>query len=52
MRRNLFLLCVIDNSRDGSVSIATGYELEGQEVGVRVPVGSRIYISPRRPDWL
>jgi hypothetical protein len=30
----------------------TGYGLQDREVGVRVPVGSRIFSSPRRPDWL
>jgi hypothetical protein len=36
-------------SRDGAVGIATGYGMDGQGVGVRVPVGSQIF-SPRRPD--
>jgi hypothetical protein len=35
---------------DSSVGIATGCRLDGQEVGVRVPVGSRIFSSPRRPN--
>jgi hypothetical protein len=39
-------------SRDSAVGIATGYGLDDQEVGVRVPVWSRIFSSPRRPDWL
>jgi hypothetical protein len=39
-------------SRDSVVGIATCYVLDGQRVGVRVPVGSRILSSPRRPDWL
>jgi hypothetical protein len=30
--------------------IATGYGLDDREVGVRVPVTSRIFCSPRRPD--
>jgi hypothetical protein len=30
--------------------IATGYGLDGRGVGVRVPVGSRIFSSPRRPN--
>jgi hypothetical protein len=34
------------------VSIATGYEVEDRGVGVRVPVGSRIFTSPRHPDRL
>jgi hypothetical protein len=32
--------------------IATGYELDDRKVGVWVPVGSRIFSSPRRPDGL
>jgi hypothetical protein len=39
-------------SRDSSVGIATGYGLDDRGVGVRVPVGSRIFSSPRRPDRL
>jgi hypothetical protein len=39
-------------SRDSAVGIATGYGLDDQRVGVRVPVGSRIVSSPRRPDRL
>jgi hypothetical protein len=39
-------------SRDSAVGIATGYGLDDREVGVRVPVGSRILSSPRRPDQL
>jgi hypothetical protein len=39
-------------SRDSSVGIATGYGLDDGGVGVRVPVGSRIFFSPRRPDRL
>jgi hypothetical protein len=35
-----------------AVGIATGYGLDVGEVGVRVPVGSRIYISLYRPDRL
>jgi hypothetical protein len=34
------------------VGIATGYGLDDQEVGVWVPLGSRIFSSPRRPDRL
>jgi hypothetical protein len=37
-------------SRDSVVGIATGYGLDNREVGVRVPVGSRISSSSRRPD--
>jgi hypothetical protein len=39
-------------SLDSSVGIATGYGLDDRGVGVRVPVGSRFFSSPRRPDWL
>jgi hypothetical protein len=42
---------IIIRSRDSAVGIATGYGLDDREVGVRVPVGSRI-ISPCRPDQL
>jgi hypothetical protein len=34
------------------VGIATGYGLDGRGVGVRVPVGPRIFSSPSRPDRL
>jgi hypothetical protein len=40
------------SSRDSPVGIATGYGLDEREVGVRVPVRSRIVISPYRPDRL
>jgi hypothetical protein len=39
-------------SRDSAVGIATGYSLEYRGVRVRVPVESRIFPSPRRPDRL
>jgi hypothetical protein len=32
--------------------MAAGYGLEDREVGIRVPVGSRIFSFPRRPDRL
>jgi hypothetical protein len=38
--------------RDIVVGIATGYGLDDQGLGVQVPVGVRIFSSPRRPDWL
>jgi hypothetical protein len=38
--------------RDSAVGIATGYGLDDREVGVRVPVVSNIFSSPRHPDWL
>jgi hypothetical protein len=37
-------------SRASVVDIATGHGLEDREVRVRIPVGSRIFSSPRRPD--
>jgi hypothetical protein len=39
-------------SRKNKVGIATGYGLGDRGVGVRVPVGSRIFSSPRLPDRL
>jgi hypothetical protein len=39
-------------SRDSVVGIATGYGLDDRRVGVRVPLGSTIFSSPRRPDRL
>jgi hypothetical protein len=37
---------------DSVVGIATSNELGDRRVGVRVPVRSRIFSSPRRPDRL
>jgi hypothetical protein len=37
-------------SRDSVVGTATSYGLDDRGVAVRVPVGSRIFSSPRRPD--
>jgi hypothetical protein len=37
-------------SRDSSVGIVTGYGLDGQGVGIRVPVKVRFFSSPRGPD--
>jgi hypothetical protein len=34
------------------VGIETGYGLDDRGVEVRVAVGSIIFSSPRRPDWL
>jgi hypothetical protein len=45
-------LCVCVLSRDSVVGITTGYVLEDREVGVQVPVGSRIFTFPCRPDRL
>jgi hypothetical protein len=39
-------------SRDSVVGIATGYELDDRGVGIRVPVGYKIFTSPCRPDRL
>jgi hypothetical protein len=39
-------------SRYSIVGIATGYGKDDGGVGVRVPVGSRIFSPPRCPDWL
>jgi hypothetical protein len=41
---------MILKSRDSSVGIATGYGLDDQGGGVRVPVGSKIFTSPYRQD--
>jgi hypothetical protein len=38
-------------SRDSAVGTATGYGLEGRGIGVRVPIESRLFSFPRRPDW-
>jgi hypothetical protein len=39
-------------SRDSAVGIATGYGLDDGRIGVRVPVGSRIFSFLRIPDRL
>jgi hypothetical protein len=39
-------------SQDSVVGIATAYGLDDRGVGVRVPVGVRIFSSSRRPDRL
>jgi hypothetical protein len=39
-------------SRDSVVGTATGYGLYARGFGVTVPVGSRIFSSPHRPDRL
>jgi hypothetical protein len=39
-------------NQDSVVGIATGYGLDDRGVGVRVPVGSRIFTSLRLPDRL
>jgi hypothetical protein len=45
-------LSKIPMSQDSPVSITTGYALDDQDVGVRVPVRSRIFFSPSHPDQL
>jgi hypothetical protein len=37
---------------DSAVGIETGYGLDDGGVGVRVPVGSRIFPSPHCPHWM
>jgi hypothetical protein len=39
-------------SRDSIVGVKTGYELDDRGVGIPVPIGSRIFSSPHRPDRL
>jgi hypothetical protein len=38
-------------TRDSAVGIAINYGLDDRGIGVIVPVGSRIFSSPSRPDW-
>jgi hypothetical protein len=45
------MICVEFN-RDSVVGVATVYRLEERGARVRVPLGSRLFSSPRRPDWL
>jgi hypothetical protein len=45
-------MSLLSGSWDSAVGIATGYRLDDRGVGVRVPVASRIFSSPRRPDRL
>jgi hypothetical protein len=50
---NYFLhLTGLNFRRDSVFGIATGYGMDDREVTVRVPVGSRIFFSPFRPDRL
>jgi hypothetical protein len=46
----LIIVQFSDVSRDSAVGIATAYGLDDLGDGVRVPVGSRISSSLRRPD--
>jgi hypothetical protein len=47
---SFLILYTVSMSRDSLVGIATSYGLEDREVGVRDPVGSRIFSFPRRRD--
>jgi hypothetical protein len=41
------------NMRSGSAAgIATGYRLDDFGMGIRIPVESKIFTSPYRPDQL
>jgi hypothetical protein len=46
------LLFQARKSQNSAVSIATGIGLDDQRVGVRVPVGARIFTFPYHPDRL
>jgi hypothetical protein len=46
----VYIYTVFYRSWDSAVSIATGYVMEDRGIGVRVPVVSRIFSSPYRPD--
>jgi hypothetical protein len=48
---NIFISGLL-RSRDNVIDIATGYGLDDRGAGVRVPVWSRIFSSPCRPDRL
>jgi hypothetical protein len=52
IRQEFMPIQLKNGSRDSSVGIASGYGLHGWEVGVRIPVGSRIFHSQRRTDRL
>jgi hypothetical protein len=47
-----FCIAPTYDNRDSVGGIATGYGLDDRGVGVRVPVGSKTFSSPRRPDRL
>jgi hypothetical protein len=54
VRLGIILIIILGfyRSRDSAVGIATAYWLDDLEVGVGVPVGSRSFTSPCRPDRL
>jgi hypothetical protein len=47
---NLISALDLGRSRDSVADITTGYFLDDGGVGVRVPIGLRIFSSQRRPD--
>jgi hypothetical protein len=52
LTRHFLLNSTFTMSHGSTVGIATGYGLDDQGVGVRVPVGSKIFTSPYHPDRL
>jgi hypothetical protein len=48
----IILVKKLMRNRESAVGIATGSGLDDRGPEVRVPVGSRIFSSPRRPDRL
>jgi hypothetical protein len=44
---SFLILYTVGRSRDSVVGIGTGYGLDDRRAGVRVPIGSRIFSSPR-----
>jgi hypothetical protein len=50
-RSNILSIFIVEGSRDSAVGIATGYGLDGREVGVPVPLGARFFSSRYRPGW-
>jgi hypothetical protein len=47
--KSITILFYLERSRDSAVGIATGYGQDDRGVGVRVPVGSRIFSFPLSP---
>jgi hypothetical protein len=47
-------LCNVNSqtSQKQNSNTVTDYELDVRRVGFRVPVGSRMFAYPYRPDWL
>jgi hypothetical protein len=50
--RNIIISIITKRRRDSTVGIATCYCLDNRGVGVQVPIKSRIFFFPRRPDRL